>query len=81
MGGSIFCSFRNQHCIPATLATMDCFLGYTSSLQFQGSLLFEDSLFYSIALLYQPLLDRHGTWLIGYRSREAIQFSRNKKEQ
>lgn len=46
------------------------------SLRFQGSLLLEDSLFYSIALLYQPLLDRHGTWLIGYRSREAIQFSR-----
>ena len=47
------------------------------SLRFQGSLLLEDSWFYSIALLYQPLLDRHGTWLIGYRSREAIQFSRN----
>ena len=51
------------------------------SLRFQGSLLLEVSLFYTIALLYQPLLDRHGTWLIGYRSREAIQFSRNKKEQ
>lgn len=47
------------------------------SLRFQGSLLFEDSLFYSVALLYQPLLDRHGTWLIGYRSREAIQLSRD----
>ena len=51
------------------------------SLRFQGSLLLEVALFYSIALLYQPMLDRHGTWLIGYRSREAIQFSRNKKEQ
>ena len=76
-----FRSFRKQYCSPATSATLVISVVAPPSLRFQGSLLLEVSLFYSIALLYQPLLDRHGTWLIGYRSREAIQFSRNKKEQ
>ena len=76
-----FRSFRKQYCSPATSATLVISVVAPPSLRFQGSLLLEVSLFYTIALLYQPLLDRHGTWLIGYRSREAIQFSRNKKEQ